>query len=99
MPGAKADSIRALHTPPRARKQSLGKTVRPRGHAHRVLFEYDGIALRSRFTSEFSERDEHLQSLQPVSRAEVYTGGLPGQLRHSLGRVIDMTPRVSTFGL
>jgi outer membrane receptor protein involved in Fe transport len=92
MPGAKADSIRALHTAPGLASNLSARPYVRGAMLDDVLFEYDGIALMEPF--HFRNFQSVMSIFNPftVSRAEVYTGGFPVNYGTRSGGVIDLTP-------
>jgi TonB dependent receptor-like, beta-barrel/TonB-dependent Receptor Plug Domain len=92
MPGAKADSIRALHTAPGLASNLSARPYVRGAMLDDVLFEYDGIALTEPF--HFRNFQSVMSIFNPftVSRAEVYTGGFPVNYGTRSGGVIDLTP-------
>ena len=92
MPGAKADSIRALHAAPGLASNLSARPYVRGAMLDDVLFEYDGIALAEPF--HFRNFQSVMSIFNPftVSRAEVYTGGFPVNYGTRSGGVIDLTP-------
>ncbi len=92
MPGAKADSVRALHTAPGLASNLSARPYVRGAMLDDVLFEYDGITLAEPF--HFRNFQSVMSIFNPftVSRAEVYTGGYPVNYGTRSGGVIDLTP-------
>jgi hypothetical protein len=92
MPGAKADSIRALHAAPGLASNLSARPYVRGAMLDDVLFEYDGIALTEPF--HFRNFQSVMSIFNPftVTRAEVYTGGFPVNYGTRSGGVIDLTP-------
>jgi hypothetical protein len=92
MPGAKADSIRALHAAPGLASNLSARPYVRGAMLDDVLFEYDGIALPEPF--HFRNFQSVMSIFNPftVNRADVYTGGFPVNYGTRSGGVIDLTP-------
>jgi hypothetical protein len=92
MPGANADSIRALHTAPGLASNLSARPYVRGAMLDDVLFEYDGIALAEPF--HFRNFQSVMSIFNPftVSRAEIYPGGFPVNYGTRSGGVIDLTP-------
>src|ERR1700722_4135157 len=92
MPGAKDDSVRALHTAPGLASNLSARPYVRGAMLDDVLLEYDGIALAEPF--HFRNFQSVMSIFNPftVNRAEVYTGGFPVNYGTRSGGVIDLTP-------
>ena len=92
MPGAKDDSVRALHTAPGLASNLSARPYVRGAMPDDVLLEYDGIALAEPF--HFRNFQSVMSIFNPftVNRAEVYTGGFPVNYGTRSGGVIDLTP-------
>jgi hypothetical protein len=92
MPGAKADSIRALHTAPGLATNLSARPYVRGAMLDDVLFEYDGIVLAEPY--HFRNFQSVLSIFNPftVKRADVYTGGFPVNYGTRSGGVIDLSP-------
>jgi hypothetical protein len=92
MPGAKVDSVRALHAAPGLASNLSARPYVRGAMLDDILFEYDGIALAEPF--HFRNFQSVMSIFNPftVSRAEVYTGGFPVNYGTRSGGVIDLTP-------
>jgi TonB dependent receptor len=92
MPGARADSVRALHTAPGLASNLSARPYVRGAMLDDILFEYDGIALAEPF--HFRNFQSVMSIFNPftVNRADVYTGGFPVMYGTRSGGVIDLTP-------
>jgi hypothetical protein len=92
MPGAKADSVRALHTAPGLATNLSARPYVRGAMLDDVLFEYDGIVLAEPF--HFRNFQSVMSIFNPftVQRADVYTGGFPVNYGTRSGGVIDLSP-------
>jgi len=92
MPGARADSVRALHTAPGLASNLSARPYVRGAMLDDVLFKYDGIALTEPF--HFRNFQSVMSIFNPftVDRADVYTGGFPVKYGTRSGGVIDLTP-------
>jgi hypothetical protein len=92
MPGAKADSVRALHAAPGLASNLSARPYVRGAMLDDVLVEYDGIALAEPF--HFRNYQSVMSIFNPftVNRADVYTGGFPVNYGTRSGGVIDLTP-------
>jgi len=92
MPGAQADSVRALHTAPGLASNLSARPYVRGAMLDDILFEYDGISLAEPF--HFRNFQSVMSIFNPitVNRAEVYTGGFPVNYGTRSGGVIDLTP-------
>lgn len=93
MPGAKADSVRALRAAP-----GLATNVSARPYVRGallddVLIEYDGIAQAEPFHFRNFQSVMSMFNPSTVKRADVYTGGFPVEYGTRSGGVIDLVPQ------
>jgi hypothetical protein len=92
MPGAKADSVRALHTAPGLASNLSARPYVRGSMLDDVLVEYDGIALTEPFHFRHFQSVMSIFNPATVNRADVYTGGFPVKYGTRSGGVIDLTP-------
>jgi outer membrane cobalamin receptor len=93
MPGAKADSVRALRAAP-GLATNLSAQPYVRGALRDdVLVEFDGIALAEPFHFRSFQSPMSIFNPSTVNRADVFTGGFPVNYGNRSGGVIDLTPR------